>query len=774
MLTLLVFLAVFFVSACSSSPTAVPDDTNLLANRLPLEVSGVTQPQRITDGVVASTQSYWQSNQTSVFGSNDAVVVYDLGELTHIDAVVLQGDANDNYVLSVSNDGTVYRPLWTAKPVRASGMQIRSASNLDASARYVELKAYGGDGKYSVGELALYSNTPSVFPPKMTVRKGVPLHEDVKSRMVLFAAAAVVFLFMNHRDSKLWARLLVLMPLAAGVYLGVRLAEMWPFDRDVLPTLRAGIAAIAAAAVIRYYWPGKGNVPSGRLTSISLAILAVLAIGCYYNFGTPQFRDEAKNRLTLVHPWDMRVYFPVVKYFHELRFDGLYLASLAAYLDNNPNLSESSIGDVRLRDLNNNEMKIARNVMGDIREVRKRFAPERWEMFRKDMKYFQDLMGPGGYLGSLRDHGGNATPIWILSAYPFWAWSDANELTLSLTALLDPLLLIALLALIWRTFGWKASCIVAIVFGTTELSRFGSNLMGSTLRLDWMVAIGFGVCALHRKKWATGGALLAYGGLIRGFPALATLFLCAPVLMWVVDWFRTKKQEKLLPAFRQNMMPFVRAASGAIACVVLLFATSSAVFGYDASWGNWFHKIGIHQDKPNVNHVGLRNVLSYESAHTGDKVLRKELPEPWTDWQTYQLAAFERNKPLFYAGIALFSALAVAACRKRQYHQAALVGMLMIPVYFYPANYYCHYVFLLPLLAATKKDDDNWLFGAVSVVMLLMSVALFPTLSVRQVDVLFTAQSAVILVGYLIVLAAMVYAAWIDLLKRKTDGNAPA
>jgi hypothetical protein len=767
---LLVSLALVVLPSCASDPgTGGTTTGNLLSSRSAIETSGVSSAGRMNDGRAPVEGDDWRTNLTSVLRSRDAYVIYDLGVSTPIRAVSVQGDANDAYAIHVSDDGETYQHLWTARPVRASGMQTRKVTDLDGHGRYLKLTASGGDGRYSVGEVTVWSQTPDPFPPAMKTSKGKPSHEDAQRRMQLFGFVAAVFLLLNRRGAPWWTKALVALPIGFGLYLGVKLFELWPLDQPELTMLRAVIAAVAMVAVFRHYFPGKSSPQDPRWTTATLALLAMLAVGCYYNFGMPQFRDEAKGRQTLVHPWDMRVYFPLVKYFDELRFDGLYLASLAAYLDNNPNLSESSIAHVRLRDLNNNEVKVAGDVMPDIHAVRNRFTPARWELFRKDMRYFQDVMGAGGYLGSLRDHGGNATPVWILGAYPLWAWSPASELTLSLTALLDPLLLIAMLIVVGRTFGWRVALIAAIVFGTTDLSRFGTNLMGSTLRLDWMVAVGFGACALYKKRWMAGGALLAYAGLIRGFPALATIFLVAPVAMWLVDWARSKDRPPLWPTFRKEMDPFLRAAAGATACVAILIALSSAVFGYQASWGNWFYKISIHQDKPNVNHVGLRNVLSYESDRTGAQVIRPEMFEPWTDWQKYQLAAFERRKPLYYGGILLFTGLVFAASRRRHYHQAAVMGLMMIPIYFYPANYYCHYVFLLPLLAVDRKDTDARLFGWVALVLLAMSVALYPTLSERQVDVLYTLQSNVILAGFFLVLAPMAYFAW-----RKWPTAAPA
>jgi hypothetical protein len=303
----------------------------------------------------------------------------------------------------------------------------------------------------------------------------------------------------------------------------------------VQTAVRAVVAAIGTVLIFReYVWPRLYPV-SARATATGLVVLSLIGAFSYYHFGWPQFRDESKGRQTLVHPWDMRVYFPVAKYFHELQFDGLYLASVAAYLDNHPGMSPDAVSHAHMRDLTDNEMKLAGQQMDQIQDVRKRFAPERWESFKKDMKYFEDVMGAGAYLGSMQDHGGNATPVWLLGAYALWHDAPANEVTLTLTALIDPLMWLLLFVIIARTFGVRTMAICLLVWGTTDFSRFGTNLMGSTLRADWMVALGLGACALKKKRWALGGGLMAYGGLIRAFPAFASIFLAVPPLWWLVD-----------------------------------------------------------------------------------------------------------------------------------------------------------------------------------------------------------------------------------------------
>lgn len=734
---------------------------NLLAGKSPLDSSGATRPGRITDGTGAVEGDAWQTNLTSGLASPSAHVDWDLGAPTHICCATVQADANDRYALSVSDDGRTWTHLWEAPPIRGSGMLTRDTDTLDATARYVRLSANGGDGHYSVAEVQVFSQRPEGWPARPPAERGKVSTEELHTRMQLFGVAAVAYVLLRRRRAPAWMNVAGLVPLGLGAWLAMQIAELWPLEEREQTLLRAVVAAIAGAMLLAdHFLIAKEEERDKRFTTAVLAACAVLAVASYYHLGMPQFRDEAKDRPTLVHPWDMRVYFPIAKYFDELRFDGLYLASVAAYIDNNPDVTPASVGGVRLRDLTNNQVTDARDVMDQIQSVRTRFTPERWELFRKDMKYFQDLMGRGGYLGSLRDHGGNATPVWLLGAWMLFHRAPANELTLSLAALLDPLLLGVMFYAIARSFGLRASLVTMIIWGTTDLSRFGTNLMGSTLRMDWMVAVGLGACALKSKRWWLGGALFAYAGLIRGFPGMSAVFLLVPPLWYVVDGWRQNRKLPSIADFKRDQKPFLVASVGVVACVVGLVGVSSGLFGADASWGNWIRKISIHQEKPNVNHVGLRTIMSFEPDKTGDKVLRKELPEPWTDWQHYQLAALQRRKPLYYGVIALMLAAAAVAVRNKRLDQAGIIGMFLIPFAFYPANYYCHFVFLLPLAAARKRDETNKLFGWLAVVSMAMTVALYFTLTERQVDVLFTQQSWVLLIGLVAMMAPLAWFAW--------------
>jgi hypothetical protein len=752
--------------SCGGDPvTELPGAKgDLLAGRGPIRTSGVTGAERMTDGFVAVDGDFWRTDITAVIEPQGSAV-WDLGEARDLSCLLLQGDNNDAYLIEGSDDGNVFRPLWTAGPTGRSGMQIRNVRDLSAArARYLRLTASGGDRFYSVGELAVYSSCPaaSEWPPRLLARPGAPVSEAAHGRMIMLVLVSAAFLFINRRRAPDWVRLLVVAPLGLGLSVVMALRELWPVAPEEQSWVRAVVAVIVAVIFLRELLRPQNYPAHPRVTAAALVLMAVISAGCYYHFFVPQFRDESKGRLTMVHPWDMRVYFPIAKYFNELRFDGLYLASVAAYLDNHPGMSEEAVANVHLRDLNTNLLTTGRAAMPEIRAVRQRFSPERWESFKKDMRYFEDVMGSGGYLGSLTDHGGNATPVWLLGGYLLFGAAPASELVMSLTALIDPLLLALLFFVVARTYGTRVMLILMIVWGTSDFSLFtGTNLAGSTLRTDWLVALGLGACALKSGRNVLGGALLAYGGLIRAFPALAAMFLAVPPLWWIAGTWRKQRKLPTLAELRQAQRPALRAMAGAAITVVALVGLSSALFGFSGSWGTWSKKIAMHAEKPNSNHVGWRAMMMYSPSLEARKVADDRRLEPWTAWQESQRETLAKRKPVFYLGILGLVALAALAARGRRPDQAAMIGLTLVFALTYPANYYCLYVFLLPLMATEggrprplSEPEGKTLLGWVTVVLLVLAFAQSLTLG-DWPDVTYTYQAFLLCGAIIAILVPM-------------------
>jgi hypothetical protein len=754
------------VTACGG-PTAQPLPGNLLGGLRPTEASGITHAERLNDGWAAVEGDFWLTNLATRLASSRAQITFDLGSEKPIACALVQGDNNDVYRVLGSRDGQSYTTLWAAGPAPGAGMRLRQ-ERLATSARFIRLQAQGGDGSYSVGELALFSTCPPDWPTLDLPRaEGTSLNKNAHDSLIWLAITGTAFLLLHRRSGPRWLDLLAIAPIASLIWAFVALADIYPFpNTDEESLVRAVVALLAGVLVIKETFLPAQAAPRPAVARGTLAALALLGLGCYYHFGSAQFMDVAKGRLSVVHTWDMRNYFPTAKYFKELRYDGVYLASLAAYVDVVGHGDPASVKDAHLRDLTDYHMMTGAEAAPQLPGIRARFTPERWEEFKQDAKYFIDTMGRQDYLGSMQDHGGNATPVWLLSAWLIYRHLPANEWTLGAAGFIDPVLLLIFFVVLARTFGMRVMLYTVVLFGATDFYQFGSNLMGSTLRQDWLVALGLGACALKKGRPFLGGALLAYGGLIRAFPAVAALFLLVPVAIFVVD---TWVQHRRLPRVRElegAQGKTLRGIAGAAAMVIGMVLITSGVFGLKEGWGTWIAKIEIHATGPSTNNVGLRNLLAYRPHDTIRNLVHRKSNQ---DWGVLQVRNFNQVAPLFYLlNLAAFGLLVLGVAR-RPLHQTTLLGLLLIPFLFYPSNYYCHFVFLLPMAVAVDErnrernrggpvvpgHDQDRLFGLVTAVIASMSVGQYFTMQEGWTDERYTQQSLLLIAGFATIIIAL-------------------
>ena len=683
----------------------------------PTESRHVSNVDRLTDGQRAVDGSPWNSTAASFFQGNRAYAMFDLGKVTAIEAAYIQGDNNDRFILETSEDGTEFTTLWEASAVSAQGLRARWASGLGGSGRFVRFSAIGGDSRVSVSEVQLFSATPPVWPPKISARLELGSSAWAKLALALFGIIAILAVLFHRRESRkrlsnlLW--LATVLCAATAFYLTVM---VWPVEASVINVSRAVCAAVACAVVLRLGLRPE-HARKGVLTGL-LAAMAFTSVLTFYNFGHPQFYDAEGRTPSYVHTWDMRVYFPFAKYFDELGYDGVYLASVKAYADDELDGSLDRIGSTQLRSLQDYEMRRVSEVEEEIHAVKDRFSPERWAEFKKDMSYFWRTMGHRAYLESLRDHGGNATPAWLLVANVIYGSAEANEATFLWAALLDPLLLLIFFIAAWRTFGLRAALVCLVAYGATTIYQFGSNWGGSTLRNDWMVLLGLGVCALKSRHLFLAGMLLGWGAMIRAFPVLALAFLAAPLAWKLVDASREPRgslDDDGRPLL-ELLLPLVRIGAGVAVVVVVLGALSANTFGWEDSWVPWSEKISMHANRPNVNHLGITALVGHDSDNLwGNLRARGEDPEQWGPLTAQTM---KDRRWLIIAGMLFYTLLGLFACRGSRLSDAAVIGTMMIPIYFYPANYYLHILFIWPLLLAARNGlngDREWSLVAAAV-----------------------------------------------------------
>lgn len=676
------------LAACGGgSGSGTSDASNLLSGKTPVRSRKVANLKRLTDGSAAPRGDYWQSQLTSQLSGAGAFAVYDLGKETQVAGLWLQGDNNDDYVVEISGDGERFQPLWTAGPTAGGGLQDRAIKDLSATGRYLRLTAKGGDGSYALSELQAFEKTPSTFPPDVPRRRGFRADVQMRTQIILFGLSLCLFVLLTYRGARWWwVALTAVAPLLTGFDAVTTIADALPVDQRTVSLVRGMIGLVTAITIAREaFGPARFLAHRGTVLA-TLATCGVLGILSFYNLGYPQFRDHQLNEPTFVHHLDLRQYYATAKYFPEIGYRELYAADVAAYLDDNPHLTLEGISKQNMRDLSDHRVSTVGAQRERILAVKARFTPERWEAYKFDQRYFRDAMTPPRYLEFMNDLGGNATPVWISIGYVMFNRIAATNTSFLLTGLADPLLLLAALLAIGFIFGPRTAFACAVLFGANDLIMYGSNWGGATLRHDWMAYLAFGACALRRERWVLGGMFLSMATLIRAFPALSLLALGIPMFWQVVETLWHTRRLPTLRAILDEQRWFFRVALGAAVTGVIAIAASSAILGW-AAWPDWYLKVSQLTADPHANHISLKSLISgFEFDQK--MVLRSR-------WPVVAVAY------LFYVG-----GVAIGGRGKRP-EQLAMLGMILLPVLFYPANYYVHFMWLLPMIVIERASAER-------------------------------------------------------------------
>ncbi|MDH5671590.1 MAG: hypothetical protein OEZ06_05530 [Myxococcales bacterium] len=655
---------------------------DLLAGRLPLQSLGLRCAPCLTDGVVALEGEPWSSRLTASLENASARVDYDLGAPRDIDSVYLQADHNDLYELWISDDGQRFRRLWTSQTVPLGGLRARQQSGLAGRARYLRLKARGGDGRYSISELKLFAEPPADLSAFLRVEAHVaPADFAMRSAMLLLGLALGFAVLLSTRGRSL-APIAALLALAGWQLseLVSLIAEHGPAGPREVGLLRAVVAALAALLVLHDSpWLGgsaeNGRGPFGtRLRSLLLAACAVASVLAFYNLLQPQFRNVEQGRDTYVHLLDLRQYYATAKYFPEIGYRGLYAADIAAYRDDQQGREGPRPAQLPMRDLKSHALTTVAAQQDSIAHYRARFDAERWQAYRRDARYFRAALGEAAYFDTMRDYGGNATPVWIAMAGAFFNRFEAGEAGFLWGATADLLLLALMFVAIGRSFGHHTAFLAMVLFGANDFITYGTNWSGATLRHDWLAYLGLGLSALRVKRHALAGGLLALATAIRAFPILA---LAGALLPLAVDLLQALWQRSTpLGTVLQRRRGELRLLIGALLTGALLFLSSGLLLSFEA-WSDWFVKVQQLSAEPHGNHIGLRAVLG--------------------GWGPDQAILLRHRELLHIAAITTYSYLAFRAARRCEPAHAGVFGLSLLPVFFYPANYYLHIICLMPL-----------------------------------------------------------------------------
>jgi hypothetical protein len=510
------------------------------------------------------------------------------------------------------------------------------------------------------------------------------LDERVRDRIVLFGLALVCLLILPARASRILKLAAAVVAIAGLGQLGRGVWDAWPLDQQALSLLRGTLAFIGVVAVAREAFAPPRLPASRPLVLTVLALCAGLGFASFYNLGHAQFYNAQGGRWTFAHYLDLRQYYATAKYFREVGYADIYDADLAAYRQDQP-LMAATIDQLSVRDLRTLETMPARERSAQSAAVVNHFTHERWAEYRRDAAWFRDAMGKDTYHSSLVDFGGNATPFWMAIAHVLFSVIAPSDAAFTWLGMIDLVLLAVMFAAIASSFGLRAVLVCLLVFGANDFVMYGTNWSGATLRHDWLAYLGIGACLLKRERYRSAGALLALAALIRAFPALALVGVGLPAAFRVsARVWRARSWREIGPAVRAEQ-PLLRVALGAAVALAAGLVLAHVVLGAGA-WSAWLGKVAELESAPHPACVALRNLLA-----------------GWTDQDQLLRARW----PLYAAVVAGFCAVVGLLARNLPPHRSAILALFLVPVVFYPANYYLHLVFLFPLLAPDQPQPER-------------------------------------------------------------------
>lgn len=310
----------------------------------------------------------------------------------------------------------------------------------------------------------------------------------------------------------------------------------------------------------------------------------LLAFGgfTWLNFGT------LHTDRTLIHNWEQFHYFVGSKYFPELGYDGIYMASIQARQE-----EQAIEPPARVRDLRTQIIVPYESLASHSQQVRARFSSERWKDFKTDVSKIP-LRDP-----IFLDHGYNAPPPMTAVLRVGTSWLPIRRLTMLAVALVDLTLVAGIFWMIARAYGLRTSAYCALLLGLGFLSRFYWT-GGAALRFDWIFAVVTSLYCLRKRHFAGAGAVLGYAIAVRLFP----LVMIVPFLGWCLS---TRK------------VPVRWMAGMAGALIVMTTWGGFTGRGADA-YREAAAKLSTHRETSLANNIGLRTLFITSSDHIRGKL----------------------------------------------------------------------------------------------------------------------------------------------------------
>jgi len=393
---------------------------------------------------------------------------------------------------------------------------------------------------------------------------------------------------------------------------------------------------------------------------VTLAVAAALA---YPNLGF--FHVHYKSP---IHWHETFHYFMGAKYLPELGYTRIYEATWVAGRE------LGAFAPIRrVRDLATYALRDVASI--DAAAVRARFAPARWQAFKRDLLVF----GPHieDWERVFFDHGYNDPPPRALALHLLVRWLPATPHTLTLLTSLDYAIVLAAFWAVWRAFGGLAAALAFAYLALSFFARF-DFIGGSPLRWDWIAALLLGAAALARGAGAAAGLGFGYAVLARVFPVLFLVPLG-------IKWMQARLTGARDPALARALV-----AAAALGLTVSL--TLVAVPRTRELTGEFTAKIRLHNQGTYTNHVGLGSLIAFHTA-------------PWVErpvgsvFVPHEAALAARPAPWVLPTVSvLYLLVALPLILKARPLESVMYAVPLVFCALSPAGYYYSFLVLLVLL----------------------------------------------------------------------------
>jgi hypothetical protein len=442
---------------------------------------------------------------------------------------------------------------------------------------------------------------------------------------------------------------------------------------------RIGLALVAAGMLMieaRAKRLGE-KLSEKTLKRIGIAV-AVIGFVAYFDGFNPNVRyPDYYHRHEFYH------YYLGSKYSHALGYTRLYECTMIAEVENGRG---EQIKKRELRDLSVNLIRPVTEtyVFKDPSQCKKRFAPEEWEAFKKDVSWFESVSRGGYWENMQQDHGYNPPPVWTAEGKLFASIAPAGDGFFKILSLLDITLQAGTLLMLGWAFGWRVAAVAAVFWGTNAAANFYWT-GGAFLRQDWVFFMVASVCLARKRRFGLAGAALTWSSLLRVFPMIA-------FAGWaIVIGIHLYKHRKLHPSHQ-------RLIAGCIVCAGLLIPTSMVVAGPEA-WRDFFAHIKVHNRTPLTNHMGLETMLVHDWQGRMRFTRDATLDDPFELWKQGRIERFNKMKPVFFGIAAIVFGWMVWALRRTKllWIASGLSIPLVISLTNLTCYYYCFFLAAIPL-----------------------------------------------------------------------------